>query len=133
MGWEIYPAGLTELLVRLNRDWVCPPIFVTENGAAFADKQVDGAVIDRERVEYLATHIAAVDEAARQGVPMAGYFVWSLMDNFEWSSGYLRRFGIVYTDYETLERTPKASAHWYTRLLERQRKGQTQPLSPNTR
>jgi beta-glucosidase len=131
MGWEIYPAGLTELLVRLNRDWVCPPIFVTENGAAFPDKLVDGAVIDRERVEYLATHIAAVDEAARQGVPMAGYFVWSLMDNFEWSSGYLRRFGIVYTDYETLERTPKASAHWYAKLLARQRKGVARPTTDN--
>ena len=122
MGWEIYPAGLTELLVRLHRDWSCPAIFVTENGAAFPDQLVDGAVDDRARIEYLATHIAAVDEAASQGVPMAGYFVWSLMDNFEWSSGYLRRFGIVYTEYDSLERTPKASALWYADLLGRLRR-----------
>ncbi len=119
MGWEIYPDGLTELLVRLHRDWNGPRLLVTENGAAFADQIVDGAVDDHPRVEYLATHLAAVNEAARQGVNIDGYFVWSLMDNFEWASGYRKRFGIVHVDYDTLERTLKRSAHWYAALLER--------------
>lgn len=117
MGWEIYPDGLTELLVRLDRDWNHPRLLVTENGAAFADQLVGGAVDDHPRVEYLATHLAAVDQAARQGVNIAGYFVWSLMDNFEWASGYRKRFGIVHVDYATLERTPKRSAHWVGELL----------------
>lgn len=120
MGWEIYPAGLTELLVRLNTDWDCPRLFITENGAAFQDQVVDGVVEDSDRIGYLASHLSAVDEAARQGVDLGGYFVWSLMDNFEWSSGYRKRFGIVHVDYETLVRTPKASAHWYSALLARQ-------------
>ena len=120
MGWEIYPDGLTELLVRLHRDWNGPRLLVTENGAAFADQCVEGAVDDHPRVEYLATHLAAVNEAARQGVNIDGYFVWSLMDNFEWASGYRKRFGIVHVDYDSLVRTPKRSARWYAALLERQ-------------
>jgi len=117
MGWEIYPAGLAEHLTRMARDWQCPPIIVTENGAAFDDVLTDGEVDDSARVDYLASHIGAVAEAARQGVPMAGYFVWSLLDNFEWASGYAKRFGIVHVDYETQQRTPKQSARWYARLL----------------
>ena len=123
MGWEIYPDGLTELLVRITRDWDSPRLLVTENGAAFADQLVDGAVDDHQRVEYVATHLAAVDEAARQGAKIGGYFVWSLMDNFEWASGYRKRFGIVHVDYDTLVRTLKRSAHWYAALLERQSTG----------
>ena len=120
MGWEIYPDGLTELLLRLHRDWNGPRLLVTENGAAFADQCVEGAVDDHPRVEYLATHLAAVNEAARQGVNIDGYFVWSLMDNFEWASGYRKRFGIVHVDYDSLVRTPRRSAIWYAALLERQ-------------
>ncbi len=117
MGWEIYPAGLAEHLSRMARDWRCPPIFVTENGAAFDDVMLDGEVDDSSRVDYLASHIGAVAEASRQGVPVAGYFVWSLLDNFEWASGYEKRFGIVHVDYSTQKRTPKRSARWYADLL----------------
>jgi beta-glucosidase len=128
MGWEIYPSGLTELLLRLHRDWPVPPLYVKENGAAFRDECVDGRVHDAERVAYLAAHIAAVGDALAQGVPMAGYMVWSLLDNFEWASGYAKRFGIVHVDYETQRRTPKDSALWYRDFLQRQRQRRPEPL-----
>lgn len=121
MGWEIYPSGLTELLLRLHRDWRLPPLYVKENGAAFRDELVDGQVHDSERVAYLAAHIAAVGDALAQGVPMAGYMVWSLLDNFEWASGYAKRFGLVHVDYATQRRTLKDSARWYRDFLRRQR------------
>ena len=117
MGWEIYPRGLTELLLTLHRDYTLPPVFITENGGAFKDPMTDGRVHDADRTEYLQTHIAAVAEAMKQGVPMAGYMVWSLMDNFEWSSGYAKRFGIVHVDYATQRRTLKDSALWYRDFL----------------
>ena len=117
MGWEIYPRGLTELLLTLHRDHTLPPVYITENGGAFKDALVDGRVHDADRTEYLQTHIAAVADAMRQGVPMAGYMVWSLMDNFEWSSGYAKRFGIVHVDYATQQRTLKDSALWYREFL----------------
>jgi beta-glucosidase len=119
MGWEIYPEGLTELLLRLHRDYPVPPLYITENGGAFKDGLQQGVVRDEDRISYLQSHIAAVAEAARQGVPMAGYMVWSLMDNFEWASGYEKRFGIVHVDYESLVRTPKESARWYAALVRR--------------
>jgi beta-glucosidase len=119
MDWEIYPQGLTDLLVLLKQDYAhLPPVYVTENGGAFKDQTVAGGrVQDDDRIAYLRDHIAAVASAMRQGVPMAGYMVWSLMDNFEWASGYLKRFGIVHVDYETQQRTPKASAGWYRDFL----------------
>jgi beta-glucosidase len=117
MGWEIYPQGLTDLLLQMNREYKLPPVFITENGGAFKDPFVDGQVRDADRTEYLRTHIAAAAAALKQGVPMAGYMVWSLMDNFEWSSGYAKRFGIVYVDYATQKRTLKDSAHWYRGFL----------------
>jgi beta-glucosidase len=117
MGWEIYPQGLTDLLVRLHTDYSLPPTYITENGGAFPDPVTDGQVHDADRTHYLQTHMAAVAQAMRQGVPMAGYMVWSLMDNFEWSSGYAKRFGIVHVDYATQQRTLKDSAHWYRGLL----------------
>ena len=117
MGWEIYPRGLTELLLTLHRDYTLPPVFITENGGAFKDPLTHGRVHDADRTEYLQTHIAAVAAALAQGVPMAGYMVWSLMDNFEWSSGYAKRFGIVHVDYATQQRTLKDSAHWYREFL----------------
>jgi beta-glucosidase len=121
MGWEIYPSGLTELLLRLHRDWPVPPLYIKENGAAFRDECIDGRVHDSERVAYLAAHIAAVGQALGQGVPVAGYMVWSLLDNFEWASGYAKRFGIVHVDYATQLRTLKDSALWYRSFLQRQR------------
>jgi beta-glucosidase len=121
MGWEIYPSGLTELMLRLHRDWPVPPLYIKENGAAFKDECIDGRVRDSERVAYLSAHIAAVGDAIAQGVPMAGYMVWSLLDNFEWASGYAKRFGIVHVDYATQRRTLKDSALWYREFLQRQR------------
>ncbi|MDE2275771.1 MAG: beta-glucosidase, partial [Burkholderiales bacterium] len=120
MGWEVYPQGLTELLLRLHRDYPVPPLFVTENGGAFKDLLQDGRVHDADRTAYIAAHIDAVGEALRQGVPMAGYMVWSLLDNFEWASGYAKRFGIVHVDYATQQRTPKDSALWYRAFLQDQ-------------
>jgi len=117
MEWEIYPQGLTELLVRLDRDYDMPPIFITENGAAFKDKVDNGQVNDLERVAYLQSHIKAVAAAMQAGVNVQAYFVWSLLDNFEWASGYAKRFGIVHIDYQTQKRTPKQSALWYGQFL----------------
>jgi beta-glucosidase len=120
MGWEVYPEGLTELLLRINNDYAVPPIYVTENGGAFKDHLVDGVVHDPLRKDYIVRHIAAVSDAIRQGVHMAGYMVWSLLDNFEWASGYEKRFGIVHVDYATQKRTLKDSALWYRSFLQHQ-------------
>ncbi|MEY4447759.1 MAG: hypothetical protein RLZZ433_774, partial [Pseudomonadota bacterium] len=117
MQWEVYPQGLTELLVRLNQDYDVPDIYITENGAAFKDELVQGRVHDNNRIEYLQQHITALANAMDQGVPVAGYMVWSLMDNFEWASGYEKRFGIVHIDYESQKRTLKDSALWYASFL----------------
>ena len=118
MGWEIYPDGLRELLLTMHRDYDLPATYITENGGAFPDPVgADGRVHDADRTDYLATHVRAVGEALAQGVPMAGYMVWSLMDNFEWASGYAKRFGIVHVDYGTLARTPKDSALWFRDLV----------------
>jgi beta-glucosidase len=117
MGWEVYPDGLFELLVRLRDEYAAPPLYVTENGAAYPDRRSDGVVDDPERLSYVDRHLRAVARAHAHGVPVRGYFLWSLLDNFEWAFGYARRFGIVYVDYETLERVPKASYHWYRSVI----------------
>jgi beta-glucosidase len=117
MGWEVYPEGLTELLVRMHRDYPVPPLYVTENGGAFRDHLQDGRVHDHQRRDYIARHISAVADAMEQGVHMEGYMVWSLLDNFEWASGYEKRFGIVHVDYKTQQRTLKDSALWYRDFL----------------
>jgi beta-glucosidase len=118
MGWEVYPDGLYRLLVGVARDYAPPAIYVTENGAAFGDTRVhDGRVHDPERTSYLETYIGAVGKAVAEGAPVKGYFVWSLLDNFEWAEGYSKRFGIVYIDYPTLERVPKDSFYWYRDLI----------------
>ena len=118
MGWPIDASGMTELLVRLGRDYPGTPMVVTENGAAFSDEVAeDGGVHDAERVEYLRTHVAAVADAVDAGADVRGYFVWSLLDNFEWGYGYDRRFGVVRVDYDTQERILKDSALWYRGLL----------------
>ncbi|TFD51069.1 beta-glucosidase [Cryobacterium sp. Hh7] len=121
MGWNIEPAGLEELLVSLHEEFPRQPLMVTENGAAFADEVVqtpDGPrVHDAQRVDYLRRHFAAAHRAMARGVNLRGYQVWSLIDNFEWGYGYSKRFGIVHVDYDTLVRTPKDSARWYSSLI----------------
>jgi beta-glucosidase len=118
MGWPIVPSAFQQLLTRVQRDYDPRAIYVTENGAAFPDQMVDGAVDDPRRVAYLHGHIGAVREAIAAGAALRGYFLWSLMDNFEWDHGYDKRFGIVAVDYATQARTPKSSAAWYRRVIE---------------
>ncbi|MEU1249314.1 GH1 family beta-glucosidase [Micromonospora arida] len=117
MGWNIDPPALTELLLRLQREYPSQPMMITENGAAFDDVvSADGRIHDDRRIDYLRRHIGAVADARAQGADVRGYFVWSLLDNFEWGYGYDRRFGIIRVDYDTQVRTWKDSAHWYQRL-----------------
>ena len=113
MGWEVYPEGIHDLMVRVHRDYSPPSIYITENGAAFPD-QVDGRgeVTDEKRVSYFKTHLAQLHRSIKAGVPLDGYFAWSFMDNFEWAFGYTKRFGIVRVDYDTQLRTVKKSGHW---------------------
>ncbi len=114
MGWEIDASGLRDILVRVSREYGPPPLYVTENGAAFDDVvSADGAVHDPERIAYLDGHFRAARQAIADGVDLRGYFVWSLLDNFEWAFGYSRRFGLVHVDYETQARTIKDSGRWY--------------------
>ena len=117
MGWEVYPQGLTELLCRLHTDYQPKCLWVTENGAAFKDQMVTGVIDDAQRLAYIRDHIAATHDAIQQGVPVGAYFAWSLMDNFEWASGYAKRFGIIHVDFETQKRTFKNSALWYQKFL----------------
>ena len=124
MNWEVYPQGLRDLLVRVRDDYAPPAIHITENGAAYTDVQRhDGSVPDPDRVAYLEGHVEAMAQSIEDGVPLTAYYVWSLLDNFEWALGYARRFGIVYVDYATLERTPKASFEYYRALIAAQRSG----------
>jgi beta-glucosidase len=117
LGWPIQPDGLAEMLRRVHRDYGPARLYVTENGAAFADPAPEGGLVgDPRRVAYLAGHAGAVLEAIGDGVPLAGYLVWSLLDNFEWAEGYGERFGVMHVDFETQERTPKASARWLSEL-----------------
>ncbi|WP_024593478.1 MULTISPECIES: GH1 family beta-glucosidase [unclassified Pseudoalteromonas] len=117
MGWEIYPQSFTDLLVSLNKTYTLPPIYITENGAAMPDTYNNGEVNDLDRLNYYNDHLNAVHNAIEQGVVIDGYFAWSLMDNFEWAEGYLKRFGIVYVDYKTQQRTIKNSGLAYKELI----------------
>ena len=113
MGWEIFPKALSQHLVRIQREYAPPPIYITENGMANAD-QLDGEHIhDLPRICYVAEHLRAIAKAVEMGVDVRGYFYWSLMDNFEWDSGYAKRFGLVHVDYASLQRRLKDSALWY--------------------
>ena len=118
MGWEISPGNLYELLARLHRDYPPVPLYVTENGAAFTDTvDPDGRVRDADRTRYLDQHLRAAWEAIRSGVDLRAYFVWSLLDNFEWAEGYAQRFGIVHVDYATQQRRVKDSGRWYQGVI----------------
>lgn len=118
MNWEIYPAGLYEHLARLHRDYHIPNIYIIENGAAFADTVAPGGrVHDPRRQSYLREHLLQVHRALSEGVPLRGYSIWALMDNFEWSLGYSQRFGITYIDYKTQQRIIKDSGLWYKQVI----------------
>jgi beta-galactosidase len=118
MDWPIQPSGLRDILVRINEMAPSLPLYVTENGAAYPDEPAaDGTVKDDDRQRYLEQHISAAQEVVDEGVPLKGYFVWSLMDNFEWTWGFTRRFGIVHVDYATQKRTVKQSGQWLRRFL----------------
>ncbi|MBN1311130.1 MAG: beta-glucosidase [Anaerolineae bacterium] len=118
MGWEVYADGLYDILGRLYFDYRFPNIYVTENGAAYPDRLApDGKVDDPKRVAFLKSHIESAYRAIAAGVPLRGYFVWSLLDNFEWSHGYTKRFGLAYVDYPTQQRILKSSAKWYQRVI----------------
>jgi beta-glucosidase len=121
MGWEIAPAALTDLLIRLHRDYGPLPMMITENGGAFPEEANDSYVEDPARAAFLADHFDAARRAIDAGVDLEAYFVWSLLDNFEWESGYRPRFGIIRVDYATQERTLKESALWYRELVARHR------------
>ena len=118
MGWEVFAPSLTDLLKRMSQDYPVKAIVITENGCAYPDgPEADGAVHDQRRIDYFQQHLGACLDAIHQGVPLTGYFAWSLMDNFEWAFGYEKRFGLVYVDYTTLERYPKDSALWYRDVI----------------
>lgn len=120
MDWHVAPDGLRDTLIDLHRTYAPPEVVVTENGAAYPDTvDPDGRVRDTARVAYLARHVEAASEALLAGVPLTGYHVWSMLDNFEWSLGYTRRFGLIHVDYDSQRRTLKDSAHWYRRLIAR--------------
>ncbi len=120
MGWEIFPYGLYETVCRAYFTYKPKEILITENGASYSDgPDENGKVPDSRRIAYLQSHIEAVGMAIRAGVPVTGYFVWSLLDNFEWAFGYAQRFGIIYVDYTTHKRYPKDSAYWYGKVAAR--------------
>jgi beta-glucosidase len=117
MGWEIYPQGLEELLVANHERYRLPPIYIHENGIALPDRLSNDGVDDPQRIDYVRRHLAAVANARRKGVDVRGYFYWTLFDNYEWDSGYAKRFGLVYVDYPTQRRIAKRSAQWYRDLI----------------
>jgi len=117
-GWDVNPAELVTLLLRLHQDYPRLPLYITENGAAFADSMSEsGVVTDTDRVAFVDAHLRAAHAALEHGVDLRGYFYWSLLDNFEWAEGYAKRFGLVHVDFATQRRTPKASASWYARVI----------------
>jgi beta-glucosidase len=117
MGWEVYPASIYHILKKYNQYPQIKKIYLTESGAAFKDELVEDEVNDPQRVEYLQQYLQQVLRAKNEGCKVSGYFIWTLTDNFEWAEGYHPRFGIIYVDFETLQRTVKASGLWYAELL----------------
>jgi beta-glucosidase len=126
LGWEVHPAGMEEMLLRLTKDYDAPALYVTESGSAWTDEpDANGYVADHERTAYLLDHVEAVANAVAQGAPVRGYFAWSLLDNFEWAYGYWARFGLAYVDYATQRRVLKLSGETYRDLIDRN--GAAQP------
>ena len=120
MNWEVYPEGLYDTLMRVHTDYAPRQIYITENGASYSDgPNANGVVADERRTSYLHRHLAAAHRAIQNGVPLAGYFAWSLMDNFEWAKGYAQRFGLVWVDFETQQRIVKDSGKWYAQVIAR--------------
>ena len=118
MGWEVCAPALRRMLNKINQTYDLPPVFITENGAAFPDVvSPDGRVHDERRLDYLRQHFIQTQLAMQDGVDVRGYFVWSLLDNFEWAHGFTKRFGIVRVDYDTQKRTVKDSGEWYSRVI----------------
>lgn len=121
MGWEVYPQGIYNVLERVNNEYSELPLYITENGAAFPDKLTEnGKVDDQDRINYLREHIKKAHQAVQDGIPLKGYYVWSIMDNFEWAYGYSKRFGLIFVDYkDNQKRYLKESAKWYKKVIER--------------
>ncbi len=119
MGWPVVPDGCRQLLGWIDARYGRPPIVLTENGCAYDAEVVDGAVDDARRVDYHAGYLGACHDAIADGTDLRGYFLWSLLDNFEWASGYDKRFGLHHVDFATGTRTPKASARWYRNVIAR--------------
>lgn len=118
MGWEVYPQGLFDILARVHFDYNFPRLYITENGAAYPDQlDENGQVADPLRIAYYREHLKAVSKAIEMGIPVKGYFTWSLLDNFEWAHGYKMRFGLIYVDYETQQRVLKHSAKYYREVI----------------
>lgn len=124
IGWEILPDGISDLLHLVYERYELPPVYITENGACYnTSPNKKGEVNDQERIDYIAAHLHKLASAADAGIPLKGYFLWSLMDNFEWAEGYSMRFGIVHVDYKTQTRTIKKSGQWYADLVKTYRHG----------
>ena len=121
MGWEVYPAGLTDILCWVRDRYGPIPLYITENGAAFRDPAAAkrGRIDDPRRVDYFRSHLRAALDAIDAGVDLRGYFAWSLLDNFEWTHGYSKRFGLIHVDFATQRRTVKASGEFYRGVIER--------------
>ena len=117
MGWEVYPQGLYDLLISLKENYGNPPVYITENGAAYKDEVINTQVDDPKRIQYLQQHFDKAAQALQDGVNLKGYFIWSLIDNFEWAFGFKKRFGLVHVDHQTQKRTPKSSAYWLKDLI----------------
>ena len=117
-GWEIYPPGIYDLLMRLKNEYKVQNIYITENGCSYSDgPNSEGKINDKRRIEYYRSHLTELKRAIEDGVPCSGYFAWSLMDNFEWAQGFSQRFGLIWVDFETLERIPKDSYYWYKKYI----------------
>ena len=117
-GWEIYPPGIYDLLMRLKNEYKVQNIYITENGCSYGDgPNSEGKINDKRRIEYYRSHLTELKRAIEDGAPCNGYFAWSLMDNFEWAQGFSQRFGLIWVDFETLERIPKDSYYWYKKYI----------------
>ena len=115
-GWEVHPQSLSDLLVWLHKDYGFPELVITENGATYDDVVWKGEVHDLTRLDYIRKHLEVLPDVIRRGVPLKGYFCWSLLDNFEWAYGTRDRFGLIYVDFDTQKRIVKDSGKWFARV-----------------